>query len=155
MIEASERFSGRIVGVDLVDFFDPVPADRPNLKLTVASLHDWRPDGSFDLITCVHGLHYVGDKLGLLRRAVSWLAPGGRFAANLDLASVKGVRGIARTLRTNGLGYDARRRLVSCDGPLSLELPYTYRGADDQAGPNYTGQPAVDSYYESAGEGCA
>ena len=23
-----------------------------------------------------------------------------------------------------------------------------YRGADDQAGPNYTGQPAVNSYYD-------
>ena len=29
-----------------------------------------------------------------------------------------------------------------------MDLPYRYLGADDRAGPNYTGQPAVDSYYE-------
>ncbi len=28
-------------------------------------------------------------------------------------------------------------------------LPFTYLGADDQAGPNYTKQPAVNSLYES------
>ena len=33
-----------------------------------------------------------------------------------------------------------------------MNLPYRYLGADDQAGPNYTGQPAVDSYYEVIGE---
>ena len=27
-------------------------------------------------------------------------------------------------------------------------MPYRYLGADDRAGPNYTGQPAVDSYSE-------
>jgi len=26
--------------------------------------------------------------------------------------------------------------------------PYRYLGADDRAGPNYTGQPAVDAHYE-------
>ncbi|MEV6966251.1 class I SAM-dependent methyltransferase [Hamadaea sp. NPDC051192] len=151
LIEASAGFAGRIVGVDLVDFFDPVPPGRSNLRLTVASLHEWQPDGAFDLITCVHGLHYVGDKLGVLRRAVGWLAPGGRFAANLDLASVKGVPGVARALRGCGLTYDARRKLIGCAGPVAVELPYEYQGADDEAGPNYTGQPAVDSYYRLAG----
>jgi hypothetical protein len=32
--------------------------------------------------------------------------------------------------------------------PGWVSLPYRYLGADDQAGPNYTGQPAVDSHYE-------
>jgi len=32
--------------------------------------------------------------------------------------------------------------------PSTITLPYGYLGADDQAGPNYTGQAAVDSYYE-------
>ncbi len=40
---------------------------------------------AFDLITCVHGLHYAGDKLAVLTRAVDWLTPGGLFAADLDL----------------------------------------------------------------------
>lgn len=30
-----------------------------------------------------------------------------------------------------------------------MTLPYAYLGADDGTGPNYTGQPAVDSYYAS------
>jgi len=29
-----------------------------------------------------------------------------------------------------------------------VDMPYRYVGADDGPGPNYTGQPAVDSYYE-------
>ena len=49
------------------------------LRLVEASLSAWRPDRSFDLITCVHGLHYVGDKLGLVARAASWLAEDGLF----------------------------------------------------------------------------
>ena len=35
-------------------------------------------------------------------------------------------------------------------GPVALSLPYRYLGADDRAGPNYTGQPAVVSYYAPA-----
>ena len=60
-------------GVDLVDMFDPVPAGIPNLKLESASLHQLESPGKYDLITCVHGLHYIGDKLSLLERAASWL----------------------------------------------------------------------------------
>jgi hypothetical protein len=35
----------------------------------------------YDLITCVHGLHYAGDKLAALARAASWLTPGGLISA--------------------------------------------------------------------------
>lgn len=48
---------------------------------------------------------------------------------------------------TGGNGYDARRRLVSCRGRASVDVPWVYLGADDRAGPNYTGQPAVTSVY--------
>jgi len=51
-------------------------------------------------------------------------------------------------LRDAGLEYDRRRRLVACQGRKHPEFPFRYLGADDRAGPNYTGQPAVDSYYE-------
>ena len=50
-------------------------------------------------------------------------------------------------MRGAGLGYDLRKRLVVCRGRKAMDLPYRYLGADDQAGPNSTGQPAVDSYY--------
>jgi SAM-dependent methyltransferase len=154
LLEA-EGFSSEveIVGVDLVGMFDlPDPAQL-SLRLVSASLSTWRPDRPFDLITCVHGLHYVGDKLGLIARAASWLTEGGLFVASLDLHNLKlaagrpGGRRIAADLRRAGLEYGRRRRLVVCRGRKIVEMPYLYLGADDRAGPNYTGQPAVDSYY--------
>lgn len=151
-IVQAERLAIDIVGVDLVGMFDPTPPDLPRLRLVEASLGTWRPDRAFDLITCVHGLHYVGDKLGLIARAASWLTEDGLFVASLDLHNLKvgssSARRLASDLRRAGLRYDARRRLVSCRGGKRADLPYRYLGADDTAGPNYTGQPAVDSHYE-------
>lgn len=140
-----------IIGVDLVDHH--VPA-RPGLSFAVAPVDQWEPDAPVDLVTCVHGLHYVGDKLGLLVRAASWLAPGGRFVANFDVASVRRADGtpfgrtLAKSLREAGFTYDNRRRLIGYEGAGRPQLPFAYVGADDKAGPNYTGQPAVDSCYE-------
>lgn len=142
-----------LVGVDLVDHFDPQATGMHGLTLLTASIAQWEPGRTFDLITCVHGLHYVGDKLGVLARALTWLSAGGMFAAHLDLASIRladgtpATRLIRRLLREAGVAYDARRRIVTRTGPAVLDLPLEYVGADDQAGPNYTGQPAVDSYY--------
>jgi SAM-dependent methyltransferase len=138
----------RTVGLDLVDHF---AVEGP--EFVVGSLATWRPEGAFDLITCVHGLHYVGDKLGAISRAASWLAPGGRFTANLDVTDVRDEDGaplgrkLTGALRAAGFTYDTRRRVVSCVGGRSPVLPFDYLGADDRAGPNYTGQPAVVSFY--------
>lgn len=143
-----------IVGVDLVGGFLPPDTRLNGLRLIEASLSTWQCEHSFDLITCVHGLHYIGDKLGLVARAASWLTKDGLFVANLDLNNLKVINGraagrkIAADLRQMGLGYKANRRLIQCRGRKALKLPYRYLGADDGAGPNYTGQPAVDSYYE-------
>ncbi|MGW3891479.1 class I SAM-dependent methyltransferase [Micromonospora chokoriensis] len=142
-----------LVGVDLVDAFDPVPAPPLNLELICASVANWAPTRAFDLITCLHGLHYVGDKLAVLTRAAGWLTPTGRFVADLDLSSIRlsdgrpaGQRLTAR-LRAAGFAYDSRRRRISCIGRRDVRLPYRYLGADDRAGANYTGQPAVHSHY--------
>lgn len=145
-----------IVGLDLVDHFvaDPFP---PVLCLVTASVTEWVPDGRFDLITCVHGLHYVGDKLGTLTRVASWLAEDGLFAANFDARSVRRADGtpagrrLTSELRRQGFVYDAVRRRISRHGGGEIRLSYRYLGADDQAGPNYTGQAAVDSFYEPFG----
>lgn len=143
-----------IVGVDLVA---PPILPEPGascLRLIRASLTQWQPTGRFDLITCVHGLHYIGDKLGLIARAVSWLTDDGQFVANLDLDNIKLAGGratsriVTRELREAGLEYDSRRKLVHCSRRIEVQLPFRYCGADDQAGPNYTNQPAVDSHYE-------
>lgn len=140
-----------ITGVDLVD--QHVSA-RPGLRFVIAPVDQWEPDEPADLVTCVHGLHYVGDKLGLLVRAASWLAPGGRFVANFDVAGVRRAdgtlfgRSLTKALREAGFTYDNRRRLIGYEGQGRPRLPFAYLGADDRAGPNYTGQPAVDSCYE-------
>lgn len=160
LIQAAGRLAqtvltGRVelVGVDLVDAFDPKPA-VPGLELVCAPISAWTPIRSFELITCVHGLHYLGDKLTTLTRAASWLTPTGRLIADLDLSSIRlpdarpAGRRLVTRLRAAGFSYDPRRHRISCTGPLDADLPYTYLGADDHAGANYTGQPAVNSYYQ-------
>jgi SAM-dependent methyltransferase len=144
-----------IVGVDLVGLFQPVKPEMTCLRLIEASLSSWQAERPFDLITCVHGLHYVGDKFGLVARAASWLEEEGLFTASLDLHNIKltdarTVRKLTVSLRRSGLEYDGKRRLLACRGSKRLTLPFQYIGSDDRAGPNYTGQPAVNSYYGSA-----
>ncbi|MET7333779.1 methyltransferase domain-containing protein [Nonomuraea sp. NPDC005650] len=144
-----------IVGVDLVDFF-ACPPRPPGLRLIAASAATWRPEAPFDLITCVHGLHYVGDKLALLAKAADWLTEDGLFVANFDTRSIRlpdgspADRRLTAALRSQGMTYDGRTRRISCRGRKRLDLPYRYLGADDQAGPNYTGQPAVNAHYAPA-----
>jgi SAM-dependent methyltransferase len=142
-----------LVGVDLVDAFDPAAA-LPGLNLICASVLTWTPVRSFDLITCVHGLHYLGDKLAVLIRTASWLTPTGRLVADMDLSSIRlpdgrpAGRRLLTPLRAAGFSYDSRRHRIGCTGRREVRLPYTYLGADDRAGANYTGQPAVNSYYQ-------
>ncbi|MGC0421463.1 class I SAM-dependent methyltransferase [Embleya sp. AB8] len=139
----------RITGVDLVDFF--VPATRPaGLELIAADATDWTPPGRYDLITCVHGLHYVGDRLGLLTRIASWLTPTGVFVADFDPAGLALPGDPVGELRGQGFTYDPRRRRIGLNGAREVAFPYRYLGADDTAGPNYTGQPAVRAHYTRA-----
>jgi SAM-dependent methyltransferase len=133
-----------IVGVDLVDFYAP---SHLGVRLVTASITDWEPGMAFDLITCVHGLHYVGDKLAAIARAVSWLTEDGLFAASFDTASIVAPGKVGTFLKASGLMYDARCRRLSRRGHAVVTFPFGYLGADDKAGPNYTGQPAVVSYY--------
>jgi SAM-dependent methyltransferase len=159
LVQAAQQLSqaglggqATLIGVDLVDTFEPPAQPLPGLELVCASVADWQPAQRFDLITCVHGLHYIGDKLGLLARAASWLTPAGRLVADLDPADIRvdgafASRQLTRHLRRAGFAYNARRHQITCVGPRDVRLPYTYLGADDRAGPGYTGQPAVCSHY--------
>ena len=119
-----------ILGVDLVGMFLAPEPVLDGLRLVEASLRAREPEGQFGLITCVHGLHYIGDKLGLIARAASWPVEGGRFVANLALENVKFAddprsdRKMAAGLRHAGLEYDRRRRLAACRGRKSLAWPY-------------------------------
>ena len=154
LLQCAELFDDRlhITGVDLVDYYAAPPTSA--VRFVTASVTEWSPDQpGFDLITCVHGLHYLGDKLGTLTRAATWLAPGGRLVANLDLANLRAAdntplgRRLTTALRAAGFTVDTRRHRITSTGPSSPVLPFTYLGADDSAGPNYTGQPAVHSRY--------
>lgn len=164
LVEAAEALLSRDLaanvafhGVDLVDLFDQIPPEITSVVLESASLHQWNATRAFDLITCVHGLHYVGDKLSLLERAASWLTVDGLFLANLDLMNLRLTggqvlgRAFTKRLRACALSYNRRRHLISCVGRKTVSFGYRYVGADDSAGPNYSGQEAVDSYYEPVG----
>ena len=125
-----------IIGIDLVDMLATRPALK-GLAILAANLHSWEPLQEFDLITCVHGLHYIGDKLDLIARAVSWLNPAGVFKANLDLANLRLDTGKpAQIFRQNKLTYNRSRHILSCYGRREMVIPFIYRGADDRAGPN-------------------
>ncbi|MDX3539695.1 methyltransferase domain-containing protein [Streptomyces sp. MB09-01] len=142
-----------LTGVDLVGPLAPASLpDGP--ELLTASVAHWSPYRTYDLITCVHGLHYVGDQLGLLARAASWLAADGLLIAHLDPASLRVAdgapagRAALAALRAAGFRYSGRHHRLSLHGPRTVRLPFRYLGADPAAGPNYTGQPAVASHYE-------
>lgn len=148
----------QLVGVDLVTMFLIPENELPHLQLEGASIFDWEPKQEFDLITCVHGLHYLGDKLLLLQRAIAWLKQDGLFISHLDPGNLRRADGSAagtvllNKLRKVNFQYNPRKHLLSFSGKKRLAFDYKYLGADDQAGPNYTGQAAVNSFYESSND---
>jgi SAM-dependent methyltransferase len=151
----------QIEGIDLAGMFaeNPVPGV---LTLHEQGLEAWQPTGPYALVTCIHGLHYVGDKLAAIAKAAAKLQPNGLFIASLDLSNFRhgdgqpAGRAIAAQLRSHGFTYDTRRHLLSCQGPrvvdFELQFELQYLGANTEAGPNYTGQPAIDSYYRLSNE---
>jgi SAM-dependent methyltransferase len=159
LIEAGGAVAGpgsgqlEIRGVDLIPMFYSVPAELTGVRLEAASLADWEPERAYDLITCVHGLHYLGDKLGMIARALRWLTAEGRFMTHLDPANLRTAEGapagpaILKQLRGAGLTFDSRRKLLASAGRRELQLTVRYLGADATAGPNYTGQAAINSWY--------
>ncbi|MFD0527224.1 hypothetical protein ACFQ1I_08120 [Kitasatospora arboriphila] len=88
-----------LTGVDLVGPLGPVPV-LPGLRLLTASVADWEPERTYDLVTCVHGLPYLGDKLGLLACWAGALTGDGLLAATFDPASVRGRTAAAPPARS-------------------------------------------------------
>jgi SAM-dependent methyltransferase len=144
----------RIIGIDLAGMFREYSPELKYLTLLEISVEDYEPVQKFDLITCVHSLHYVGDKLSVIRKATRSLKEDGRFVANLELKNLKlaekqnSTGTFSRFLRKQGFTVDYRKHLLALQGKRSFDLPFDYLGADDKAGPNSTGQPAVDSFYK-------
>jgi SAM-dependent methyltransferase len=157
----AERGQVNLHGIDLIHGFDPIPVEAAaNLRLEATAWHRWQATCKYDLITCVHGLHYLGDKLALIARAASWLTSHGRFAASLDLRNFRSqgddsfARTVKRWLLGAGFTYDARRRVLNIRGRRDIPCPFAFVGADANAGPNYTGQEAVNSYYQAVSRDC-
>lgn len=162
LIEAARHFQTQqqiiglhIIGVDLVSLFHPGVKTFDFLDLQTANLAVWQPRQQFDLITCVHGLHYLGDKLSLIERAATWLKTDGIFIANLDPANLRYAddapagKAILKRLRACGFEYLSRKHLLVLHGQRHFQCGFHYLGADENAGANYTGQPAVNSHYEA------
>ncbi|WP_309711837.1 methyltransferase domain-containing protein [Armatimonas sp.] len=140
-----------IVGVDLVGLFADGAEAFPHLRLIESPAGECALEGPFELITCVHGLHYLGDKLGILAQYATLLSETGRLVGHLDLDNIQGVerRTLLTLLRNHGWRYDSRRHLIEGTAK-SQPLPLEYLGAEDRDAPNFTGQPGVNSYYKPA-----
>ena len=152
-IKENQDSNIKITGIDLAGIFARIPPEFKFLQLIETSFENYKPVSDFDLITCVHGLHYIGDKLTFLQKAVSYLKPDGIFLTNLDLSNFKFENGktanrkIAKALRENGFEYDSGKHLLIRKGKKEIKFDFEYLGADDRAGANYTKQAVVDSYY--------
>lgn len=144
----------RITGIDLAGTFRDYSADLNRLQFLEMPIEEFKPSQEFDLITCVHGLHYLGDKLSVIQNAASWLKRDGLFMANLEMKNLKlfenknSQRVFSALLRKQGFEFNSKKHLLTLKGKRVFDLPFEYLGADDQAGPNYTGQPAIDSHYK-------
>ena len=139
-------------GIDLVDTFPTVDKNLTCIELKSESLITWTPDQTYDLITCVHGLHYLGDKLKVIESSINALKPSGLFVANLDLGNIvlQGAKTnvyLKNSFKKYGVDYNSRTRVLKHIGGIAINFNLKYLGADDKYGPNYTGQDSVTSYY--------
>jgi SAM-dependent methyltransferase len=140
-------------GIDLVGAFQPIPPSIICVEFEIKSMVDWASAEQYDLITSVHGIHYIGDKLKVLSIILERLTEQGVFIANLDLNNIKFLNGDADKylkviFKQNNIQYSSRTRLLTCKGPRRINFNVTYKGANDEVGPNYTGQDSVCSVYE-------
>lgn len=141
-----------LTGIDLVNYFTSTPKHIYCVHFEVSSLLNWTKIEKYDLITCIHGLHYVGDKLSTLKKYLAMLSPNGHFTANLDLKSIhienhNTSKFLQPIFEENHISYNSKTKMIECIGTKIIEFGVQYLGANDKAGPNYTGQEAVDSYY--------
>jgi len=161
LIETAQYFQNKkenqpiqLRGIDLVDYFGDRSGLQQYLTFKSLNLSEWLPQKKYDLITCVHGLHYVGDKLGLILKAVTALKSDGLFIGNLDLHNIKieGHSSSTKILKSyfdkHKINYNLRTKLLKIAGSKTIEFQFDYLGADDKAGPNYTGMEVVNSFYQ-------
>ncbi|MCU0437464.1 MAG: class I SAM-dependent methyltransferase [Raineya sp.] len=142
----------KLVGVDLVKDFQTNIDSKSGIEMYITPLLEFTYHETFDLITCVHGLHYIGDKLKAIEKACSLLSDNGLFIANLDLNDIVIKSNssndiLASLLKKNNFEYHSRKKLLIKNGNATINFSISYLGADDNHGKNYTGQESVKSYY--------
>ena len=142
----------QLTGVDLVNFFKPIPSNITCLRFETSPVIHWSPPQAYDLITCIHGLHYVGDKLQAIAQLTNSLSANGLFIANFDLASVfvndsPNTPTVRAWFTQHQIDYQSHKRLIQTQNHQVAPFAGKYLGANDQAGKNYTGQEAVNAYY--------
>ncbi len=156
LAEAAERFQAtdwgdkvQIVGADLVGMFTegmPVSVRLLTGDVTTLSL-----DAPADLVTCVHGMHYIGDKLGFIEQSYRSLAPQGVFLGHLDAENLRMPMPWSRLLkqaRGQGIDIDLRSHLLRMTRTdRLLQFGLMYQGASVSETPNYTGITVIDSWY--------
>ena len=146
----------RIVGVDLIPMF--TPEEAPVVTLLAADVAAFTLDQPADLITCVHGLHYLGDKLGFLQNSYAMLAPGGLFLGHLDPSNVRAAdstlpiwRRAVRHAVKNGAAPELKGHVLRVErADALLDFGVTYQGATVSEQPNFAGITVVDSWYVPA-----
>ncbi|MFZ1527715.1 MAG: methyltransferase domain-containing protein [Ferruginibacter sp.] len=139
-------------GIDLLNSFSNHQKKESKIKFNVMPILDWQSKNEYNLITCIHGLHYIGDKLKIIELAVDRLTKDGLFIANIDLGNIsvknnKSTAYIKSLFLKNGFHYDGRKKMLKISGNKKVHFGLNYLGADDSLGPNYTGQDYVLSWY--------
>ncbi len=140
-------------GIDLIDSFPKLDDLYNFVHFEMMSVLTYNSDKRYDLITCVHGLHYIGDKLRAIAIAINLLGEGGLFIANVDLKNIiinneSSVLILKKAFKENNIEYNLRSKNLKKTGKEKIDFGFSFLGADDNYGPNYTGQDSVCSYYE-------
>lgn len=145
----------QILGVDLWDGFVPVSASG-SVRFVAADVTTFDPDTEADLVTCVHGIHYLGDKLAFLERCYACLAPGGVFVGHLDSDSLRFApdpavstwANLLRRTRSGGAAAEYRKHVLRIEkNAATLRFGMLYAGASIAERPNFSGMIGIDSWY--------
>ena len=161
---ASTDWARRItlIGIDL---YDGMPPDRNNedglrARFIAGDVLTHLPQEPLDLVTCIHGLHYLPDKLAFLEQAYTRLAPdGGLLLAHLDPANLKLQDAgntplwprLLRQARRQGISLEFRAHLIRLErtptSPAAFSFGATYATRTVAPRHNYSGMIGVDSWY--------
>lgn len=142
-----------LTGIDLIPFFYKSNIDYSFLNFLNMSIFNYNTDKKFDLISCVHGMHYMGDKLKLIEMTASMLKESGLFIANFDTHDMVDEQGkslsrpINKFLKDCGLHYNSKNKIIINRGIQNIVSSFTFLGANDKSIVNYTGQKTVQSVY--------